>query len=251
MGYKYGIIMPYYNRAGQLQNTLASFAEFYSERDDIRLIIIEDEKTLHNKQEHDAFISALDYAPKNIEVTIIPHTMPSLNPSAKFNMGVGIAFDCEYLVITNPECTHMVDVLSGFDDEFESNHDAYVISGCMSSKENAEFIKSFDEFSYKEHKWYQHSKHNNRRLHFCTALRRFNYTVIGGFDEAFCDGLGYDDDDFRDRVLAGGFAPVLRDDLLVVHCWHAREHQRHGQYRELINRNRSLYELKLKEREAC
>jgi GT2 family glycosyltransferase len=243
--------MPYYDRPGQLFNTLISYGTFYFDRKDVQLVIVEDIKNYRDKQKHNALLEVLKHAPENMRLTLLLDDSESFNPARKFNMGVADLVNCEYIVITNPECMHLTDVLAGFDDEFEKNKDAYVICGCQSAKSNDEYTTSLDTFTYDMHKWYQHSEHNNRRLHFCTAIRRFNYMTIGGFDERFCEGLGYDDDDFRDTVTHAGFAPVLRDDLLVLHCYHARTHQRLPDYRKLVERNKTLYSEKTKERGLC
>ena len=45
----YSIILPYYNRKSLLINTLNSFVKFYSKRNDLEIIIIDDGSSVEHK----------------------------------------------------------------------------------------------------------------------------------------------------------------------------------------------------------
>jgi GT2 family glycosyltransferase len=66
------------------------------------------------------------------------------------------------------------------------------------------------------------------------------YKAIGGFNEEYTQGYGYEDNSFRDRIIKAGILVVLNDDLLVTHQWHAKVHPK--DYRPLLNRNKAIYD---------
>jgi len=103
----------------------------------------------------------------------------------------------------------------------------YIICACECCKYGEKTHESIAELTGAlEHmQWFQHSLHNNRRLHWCSFITKTDYEKIGGFDESYQKFCGYDDDDFREKVRAAGIPLVVRDDLVVVHLNHPRVHQ--------------------------
>lgn len=244
---KYSVLMPYYERANQLNSTLVSFDYHYSDRRDYELILIEDGKNNKNETEHRKLLNIIEKFKDRININYkISPVSDSYNPSALFNQAAKEAQGV-FLVITNPECVHKVNILQGLDEEFAKDPGVYVVCGCESGFGFNLNLKSFDKFAYSHHMWYQHSKHRNVLYHFCTAISKENYFRIGGFDERFMEGIAYDDNDFRDNVIHNGITPILRDDLLVVHL----EHQRFRSDENiamLMERNKRLYLNKSRER---
>lgn len=224
---KYSIIMPYLKRARQFKNTLLSFVYHYAGRDDYEIIIGEDIKNFEDEAEHKALhILAKDFSEKyGIKIAVYDTHYPGVvNPCMAYNACVKKASG-KFLVITNPECLHKVNVLKGFDEEFDRNPDVYVMCSCESARDCVYGIERFEHFTYKHEMWYQHSRHNNRILHFCSAISLENYNKIGGFDEGYQHGVSYDDDDFRETIKSRGIPIRLRDDLHVVHQHHDRTFQ--------------------------
>ena len=226
---KYSILMPYYNRANQLHNTLVSFTRY--KRTDYEIIIIEDKKnTEHGRRElrdvifkfKSVFIFKGDDKP---------------NPSTAFNTGAAVACG-KMLIITNPECFHDTDILSMLDKE---DPNAYLICSCKSIVNVfPKRISKSDELTYSFEKWYQHSKHNPRDFHFCTAISKDNYFKVGGFDERYSNGVAYDDIAFRDSVKAAGIKFIHLDYAITLHQYHPRE--RSLERTALIQRNKKIYE---------
>ena len=231
---KYSFILPYYDRLNQLAATLVSFMSFYQDRKDIEIIIVGDEK-MTSEEESDLFqllsTCGMEFPYKYIKY--IDSEGSTFNPAPKFNEGVKHA-NGEFLVITNPECAHAVDVLSGFDSVFEVSKDIYVICGCMSLNKDGS-----------DHMWYQHSKHRNKGYHFCSCLSYVNYKKIGGFNEEYKHGWGYDDDSFIARVKHSDLVILLRDDLRVFHLYHEKIKPPKG--KEKLQRNKNLFEQELEE----
>lgn len=224
---KYSIIMPYYNRASQLEKTLESFCDLYKDRNDFEVLLIEDSKNHANTIYHAAFWKIVQSFKSKFNIYVLESTFNLLSPVRAFNYGVSQA-EGQFVILTNPECLHSVDVLKGFDEEFARNEDCYVVCGCQALKQNG----SFDM-------WYQHSSHRNVCLHFCTALSRTLFKLLEGFPVEFDGGYCFDDDAFREKVKRAGIPFVLRDDLLVTHQWHIKERPAH--WRELWLRNKNLY----------
>jgi len=224
---KYSIVMPYLNRAPQLRETLLSFTKFYRERNDYEVVLIEDDKqttemTLSLFELLDEFRSRITIVHKRSEAK------NAHNPATAYNEGAFLSTG-KYIILTSPECRHEVNLLSEFDKELELEPDGYIVCACKALKQNG-----------KMHMWYQHSVERNLKYHFCTVINRRNYIKIGGFDERYTPGWGYDDNSFIFKVTQSGVPISVRDDLLVSHQWH--EKTQPSNYRLLLKRNRNLFE---------
>ena len=228
MTIKYSILMPYYNREQQLWNTLYSFATRYEDRQDYEIIIMEDYKNFIDKKKTKALNQVL------LEFQNLPiHSFVSsgniiYNPSVAYNYAATVAKG-KYLIITNPECMHDVDILSGLDKQFEEDSDVYIVCAAKALNQVGSFWR-----------WHQHSVHNNKQFHFCSALSAQNYKAIGGFDERFSEGYCFDDDAFRARILQSELKIIERDDLQVTHQWHDKT--RPPNWKQLWERNKKLFE---------
>lgn len=242
---RYSILMPYHNRAGHLHNTLVSFVHHYSDRKDYEVIVIEDAKTARDPEEHRNLLTVLEAFNARIRIHYSKMSEIGWNPAPLFNEAAAMARE-DIFILTSPECFHLVDVLKGLDEEFSRDPTVYVVCGCESVKDCNFWIERFADLRYTHHRWYQHSEHRNARYHFCSAISRVNYGRIGGFDNRFGQGYGYEDNDFRDRVDEAGIRTVVRDDLHTLHLWHEKPHP--PNYKPYLERNRRLYESKRKNR---
>ena len=227
---KYSVIMPYYNRAKQFEETLKTFDLLYRGRDDFEVVIVRDSKCDYamNRELAD-IVEQFDF---NV-ITIDCNTgRPCYNPATAFNRGVDSASG-EHVILTSPECKHQNDILAGFDEEFAARPFSYVVCACLAA--NRKKRKKSDEIV-----WYQHGILNNKQYHFCSCLKKDLFYAAGGFDERFTDGYGYDDDAFRDRVRRKGVFFKNRDDLVVFHQLHDKV--KPANWQALLKRNRELYE---------
>jgi len=233
---KYSIIFPYYDRLPQLKRTFISFVDKYTHRSDWEVIIVEDSKQTEQQSQEleDFLLSVKEHIPF---IWIKSQAKNAYNPSQAFNEGVQVSIG-DIIILSNPECSHTTDILSGLDEEFEKDPDCYVVCSCLALKEKKG-----------ENKWYQHSKYRNECYHFCSAISQANFKSIQGFDERYTQGYGYDDNSFRDKVKRAGLHFVLRDDLLVLHQWHSKV--RPINYKELLYRNRRLYESESRSAAEC
>lgn len=225
---KYSILMPYYDRHSQLDETLRSFVQ-YQTRNDFEIVLIEDDKNVMDKLKHDALVKTLSHY--SYSITHLRYPFSLINPAPMFNMAAKVA-QGQFLILTSPECKHETNILAGLDEEFEKNVRCYVICACQSLTREGGF-----------HMWYQHSIHRNACYHFCSAISKLSYNNVGGFDESYRNGYCFDDDDLRDSIKRIGIPFIVRDDLLVSHQWHNKGY-RPSNWRQLWDRNKRIYESK-------
>lgn len=229
---KYTFVMPYFRRGKQFYNTLASLKFFYGRRTDWNVVVVEDSK--NNDQLH-AIVRLFE---DDIKIRIIKTGRKDLyNPSPAYNAGVRVASG-EYIVLTSPECMHVSNVLSIFDQVFESSPEAYAVAACQSGKNIEGVYDGPGTIEWDHHMWYHHTQHHDMRYHFCSALFRDTYIAIGGFDERYAEGYCFDDDSFRDRVASNGIPFALVDTAIVMH----QEHDKGNVPKALWERNKALYE---------
>lgn len=228
---KYGIVMPYIDRAEQFRRTLASFAHHYAGRDDYIVVVIEDPKNTDD-------VSDVLAAYGGVPSLHIPLTFdgPCWTPCPHYNQGVA-AVDAEYVLPTNPECLHLTDVLAGMDECFARDPNTYVVARCTAGS-NVRMADAFPSLTYDKRQWCP------RDLNFCTAISTDNYDRIGGFDEDYVFGLGFADDAFLDAINGAGIPLVRRPDLVALHQEHPQMPAKGPQRSTLVGINRRLYASK-------
>lgn len=231
---KYSILMPYYKRDIQLSSTLHSFAHFYADRKDYEIIIIEDAKSDDLDRLYLSMVlKTFDF----LNIKRIPGTTnESFSPSTNYNIGAG-ASSGKFLILTNPENMHKVDILFGLDKSFNESDNSYIVCSCLSVNHKSLSVSKINNI---EGKWYQHSVIRNTGCHFLSAIRREDYFKIGGFSEEFSAGVGYDDDDFRNKVQKSGIPFIYRDDLQTLHLFHPQA----SPDMSLFQRNNKIYHEK-------
>lgn len=239
---KFSILFPYINRPGQLHNTLISFSNLYSGRNDYEIIIIEDDKNKNCFIFHKDLQQVIDSF-KMLPIKLINQIGgETYNPTLHYNQGANSAVG-KYLILTSPECFHTVDILSGLKKEFDENENRYVICSCIGGTNSPLFISDFDKFTYKKYMWYQHTKERPADYNFCSAITKQNFLNINGFDLTYKDGIAFDDDVFRDKIRNSDLEIVRRDDLVVIHQQHAKLDKVIGreEYSKRWHINRNLY----------
>ncbi len=215
---KYSIIMPYHKKR-TLHNTLLSCQHHYGSRNDYEILVMEDCKNVADRDEHRALLTILNEFSGELYIRHIETQFENCYaPSRIFNAGVRVAAG-QFIVLTNPECVHMTDVLGQFDVALRKNISAYIIAGCYST-DDTKPVKRFTDFKPVRKIWLQHSKLINRGLHWCSVLSKANYDKVGGFDEEYAAGFGREDVDFIRRVRSEIVDVMARDDILVVHQNH-------------------------------
>lgn len=237
----YSFVMPYIDRIPQLWNTLISYNHWYGHRHDWEIIIVQDQKCTASDR------TLLRQVVIDMPVKIVERCnnvdMDEFNPSRLFNAGVAEATGT-FIVLTSPEIFHNVDILSGFDDEFARNHNAYIVCACQELVNYCRArIERIEDMGGHRRRWFQHSRHRPANYHWCSALSKENFLSIGGFDEEFAPGYCFDDDSWRQRVVEFGLPVVIRDNLLVLHQQHATAPKPEDSMARW-ERNKALYESK-------
>ena len=235
---KYSIIMPYHKKR-TLHNTLLSYVHHYADRKDFEVLVMEDCKNIADRDEHRALLAILNQFERKLYIRHVETQFEnSYSPSRIFNAGAKVATG-DFIVLTNPECFHMSNVLAGFDRELHKNPAAHIVAACFNTDNNTP-VKKFSDFKPIRKIWLQHSKHLNRGLFWCSVLSKALYDKVGGFDEGYAAGFGREDVDFVRMVKAAGIKVVACDDILVVH----QNHPPIPLKQALCARNRAYYDKK-------
>lgn len=234
---KYSIIMPYYNRP-ELRFSLDSYRYLYKNRSDFEIVIVEDSKNASDVEMHKALMDTVAKYPE-LCIRVIQDPLKSYNPSSKYNVGVKKASG-EIIILTNPEVPHVSDLLKFIDSTDMSN--LYLIFACLAVYV-VNNVVDFKDSEFKFYMWYQHTQYRDVRYHFCTAILKDNYlNRVKGFDERYCAGIAYDDDNFVKRVMKSGMIMLPVDDLITYHIEHSRNYKISSEeFNRLVEVNRSLW----------
>ncbi len=203
------IIMPYWNRLELLHRSLDRMAELYADYQ-MEVLVADDgsnsAETCRLEREY----------PWPVHILLMKSKEHALNPCVPINRAVDMS-DGYILVLTNPEIYHPTPILGHMLDELvKIGPKGYVLASTWSV----------------EHKrWYCHSSITSKKnaalgrlplpkgsgLHFCSMMYRKFYDEIGGFDEAYRDGQGVEDNDFAWKLHEAGATFRMMDDLMVEH----------------------------------
>ena len=236
---KVSIILPYYNRKDLIINTLKSFEYFYHNKN-IEVIIVDD----CSADEHrlDGFLNF------NLNIKLIRlENKNGVNPCYPYNVGVKESSG-DILILTSPETFHttnMFDIsdnFNGLDDDtcllFSVfcltdktlinnilNEPIFNLKLSLTNFAVPNFYLNLGEFGYSYNNrygsWYLHSIIKRSDLNFFMAITRNKFYDLSGFDERFRFGTGYDDDDFKDRLIETNSKFIYLDNAVAIHIDHA------------------------------
>lgn len=233
------IVMAHRNRPDLLFFTLQSINR--SKFKNIQVIIIDDRSDPDKKPK---FIKNNIFPFEIILHEIVSNEINDIrNTASVYNIGFSLAKG-DIIIIQNPECVHVGDVLSYINDNF--NYNDYLSFPTYSSNNiriNDYILENIGDLTMSNisgkldaindddkymcfPRWYQHSEISNRNLHFCTAISKEYLDIIGGFDPAYNDGFCYEDDDliFRIKnVLKLNVKAInTNENVGVIHMFHGR-----------------------------
>lgn len=216
------IVMSYYNRLALLKYTLQTLCQ--SKYKNFEVIIVDD---FSNKEN-----SLSDIKNKFSDISINVIEMSSLmtnkdynNPCIPYNVGFR-ASKGDIILIQNPECCHIGDVISfAANSTQENNYLSFHCFACdrndLKNLHNGQTIK-YERPEPSKARWYNHRIYRPSGYHFCTAISRKNLIKLNGFDERFAFGHSYDDDEFLQRVKNLGLEIQFVDNPHVIHQWHGK-----------------------------
>lgn len=219
---KISIVTSYFNRKNLLINTLKSISK--TNHKNFEFIIVDDASS----EEHRIEDLANDF-PFIKVVRVDPENKWYSNPCVPFNIGFKHA-QGDIIIIQNPECFHTSDIISFVESNLTGND--YFAFGCysLSEEKTKKLLENPD--SHKDmvfdggcarfngdDAWYNHSVHRAVGYHFTSAIHRSKIEELGGFDERFAHGNGFDDDEFLHRVKKICKFKIV-DNPLVLHQHH-------------------------------
>jgi Glycosyl transferase family 2 len=214
------IVMSYYNRLSQLRYTLKTIGQ--SQVKDLEIVISEDFCDT---------VEALDCLPQefpNLKIKVIKmsdtrKTKNYCNPCVPYNIAFR-ACQGDIIVIQNPECCHIGDVLQYVKDHVTDQN--YLTFHCYAAtKAETRVMQSgqpLPMFTEKKSRWYNHVTERPYAYHFAAAITRNNLINLNGFDEQFANGQDMDDVEFIHRVRAMGLELKFVADPWVVHQYHRK-----------------------------
>ena len=212
---KYSIILPYFERPEHLLLTLKSYEYFYKGKD-LEVIIVDDCSSL----------AKVPTVPTNFSLPIKVIRLKKkngINPCIPYNVGARHASG-KVLILSSPEIVHLESILSKkFAINRISNSSYFVFSvyalankqivaDLIESESHQNFIEKVNDLTEKFIQfpdffggWYTHKKWKPVGLNFLSAITSESYYQNSGFDERFRIGTGYDDYEFRDRLIRKKF----------------------------------------------
>jgi len=242
---KYSFVLTYYKRPVQFYNSLLSYRHHYHDRSDYEIILGIDMK--NNKTDRRLVQEILD---QFSDLKINPFIFDATDAETDTN-SVRILNACvkrssgEYIIITGPEMFHVTNILSGLDKIFDKDPDEYVVCACGIPSQKSVIVNSFNEFinNYQIIDWYQHSIKRNKQFTWCTALKKEIFWRIGGGDERYARGIGYEDVSFILRARCAKLNIVSIDYLYVIHQLHETNSEYFGKEKaaEKLRKNLIIY----------
>lgn len=222
--YKLSIATAYFNRKKLFMKTLDSInLSKYAE--DIEVIVVDD----GSDEEHRLEDIVENYKfPINL-IRLEKKKKWYINPCIPFNKAFKEA-KADLVLIQNPECFHYGDVVKTSIEN--TTDDNYLSFSCYALDDEdtntlheGKMFETINEASNEGYKkgWYNHSKINPRPYHFAACITKKNLEDLGGFDEKYAKGIGFDDDEFLYRVCKKGLTVHIGDSPFVIHQCHYKE----------------------------
>jgi len=216
------IVMSHYNRLALLKFTLKTISQ--SSTKDFEIVIVDDFSNEENS------ITNLPNEFPNfkfqiVEMKNVVSTKYYCNPCVPYNVGLR-ASRGDKIIIQNPECCHMGDVIS-YVDKFLTD-DQYFAFHCFSCDRNDLKLLhnglpvNLDREGPSKARWYNHKTHRPVAYHFTSAITRKNLIDLNGFDERFATGLNYDDDELVQRIKYKNLSIEFIESPYVIHQYHGK-----------------------------
>ena len=216
--------MAYYNRRRQLEYTLKTIAES-RQRANTEIVIVDD----FSSSEH-RLNNLCDQWPQ-LKITVVEMRQQVdkknyCNPCVPYNVGFR-ASRGDQIVIQNPECCHIGDVLDYVANNLcDNRYLSFHTYGC--TKEDLVDLyagRPVTMFSHsKKARWYNHETERPSAFHFCNAITRNNLKTLNGFDESYSQGHNYDDAELVARVKTLGLTIQYVQTPWSIHQYHPKSY---------------------------
>ena len=215
------IVMAYHDRKEQVITTLKSI-EKSKHANAIEVIIVDDASSLEHSLQEVVENSSLHI--KLIEIKKSEKWW--INPCVPYNMGFKEA-TADRIIIQNPECAHYGDIIDKTIEHLTD--DNYLSFHCYSlnAADTTEYQKTGNVIFFPRGTiadgtsgFYNHYVYKRTALHFTSAISKSNLDKLGGFDEVYAYGIGYDDNDLIRRVAQMGLSIQFVENPLSIHQYH-------------------------------
>jgi len=265
---KISVTMAYYNRPDYLRRTLVAYYNIHRGDPGCEFIIVDD----GSRDDLRAALVAKEFEYKLDIKVFYRENKDDINPAVAINSSVKLASE-EIVIITNPETIPVTPIIYQLNsDQFQDNE--YIIVPCYSiplqsqnainqiDVNNEDYVKevlNFINFNSRgpefegDDAWYSHSIYRYVLFYFTAVIRKKYFFDIGGIDEEFRYGWGYEDTDFVERLQINQPKISFLTDAVCLHQFHYNNSEvtRDDRTRyEGVRRNRELYLLKKESRES-
>lgn len=218
---KVSIVTAYHNRKQSLINTLRSIekSDCFGEVE----VVICDDVSDNNNQLGD--IKGLPFPVKILLVQ--PEQRWWKNPCVPFNLAIKHA-EGKVIILQNPENYHVTDIIKhALENVNDTNYLTYKVFA-LNEEQSKDLPKTIAETNFESivgcghpNSWYNHPVHRAGYYHFVSAISAdVLKNKLGGFDERFAHGWGFDDDDLIIRINRLGLKKTIEPDHLALHQWH-------------------------------
>jgi len=191
---KITICIPYFERLGPLEKTLDGFHSFGYFNDNIHLCLVDDGSI------NEPIPRSYDSQPW-CTVVRLPKKKERKNASVPVNVAVKHAKG-PIILLQSPETYHTKPIIREMAESIKGHKDI-VLAAVSSDRKGVP--------------WYAHPKHRPVKFWFCQMMTKQFFGEIGGFDEDYRDGLGFEDDDFINRLDAANANWIWRADCVAHH----------------------------------
>ncbi len=242
------VVTAYYNRKKLFTRTLNSMIPYYG-KVDFEVIAVDDGsdelERLEDLQIDFPFLRIIRLEKENKWYK---------NPCIPFNTGFS-EIKGDKVIIQNPECYHFGPILEYVDVHLKEND--YLSFGCFSlDKESTNLEELIFNQNYIQQLiiennqaflkngdlgWYNHSEFRPEAYHFCAAMTKVDLYDLGGFDERYAKGVGYDDDEFIWRIKAKRMKINFIDNVIVLHQNHYNYSENKEKTEEILKQIRNSY----------
>lgn len=218
---KLSIVSAYHNRKSSVVNTLNSILKS-KYKDDIEVIITDDAS-----DEGQTINDLCDIFPFLKIINVSKSVRKWKNPCVPFNLAIKAA-SAPIIILQNPENYHVTDIVAhAIENVNDTNYLTYKVFA-LTEEQSKDLPKTiietpFETISVAGHPngWYNHPRHRAGYYHFVSAISAdVLKNKLGGFDERFAQGWGFDDDDLVIRINRLGLKKEIIEDHLALHQWH-------------------------------
>lgn len=181
-----------------LERTLDTLRQYDPEK--VEISIVDDGSILEPITDE----KLIEWAMPNLFVFSLPPKKEWKNPCVPLNLAVAQS-TAPLILLQSPETYHVGPIATKMRESFWDWKD--VVLACVKT----------EGLGFKGLKWYMHPIHRPVRWWFCQMMTRRFWDEIGGMDERYRDGNGWDDNYLEDKLTEASANWIWREDCEAVH----------------------------------